>query len=237
MKRKFDINKDFLIKEYLQNKRSSYEIADELGCSRKLICKCLKENKIKRRGYTFFKGHVHTPEIIKKLSLKLKGRPPNRGSFNKGCKVWNEGLKGVMKPNQSSFKKGFNYSKKTEFKKGSIPWNKNLKGFNSREKHPNWLGGKSFEPYGLRFNEKLKEEIRKKWNHECQVCLNHQDVFFRIVKGKRKSNCKLDIHHIDYNKKNSNKTNLICLCRNCHLKTNFNRDYWYAYFKYIMEND
>jgi len=41
------------------------------------------------------------------------------------------------------------------------------------------------------------------------------------------------IHHIDYNKFNCESSNLITLCLKCHLSTNGNRDYWYAYFRYI----
>ncbi|TXH47080.1 MAG: HNH endonuclease, partial [Desulfurellales bacterium] len=40
--------------------------------------------------------------------------------------------------------------------------------------------------------------------------------------GKR----KLQVHHIDYDKKNSHPDNLIALCHSCHMKTNFNRSYW-----------
>jgi len=32
------------------------------------------------------------------------------------------------------------------------------------------------------------------------------------------------------------KDNLITLCRQCNTRVNFNRDYWFAYFTYIMEN-
>ena len=47
---------------------------------------------------------------------------------------------------------------------------------------------------------------------------------------------KLDIHHIDYNKMNYKKDNLITLCLKCNIKANFNRNYWYAYYVYLMEN-
>jgi hypothetical protein len=49
--------------------------------------------------------------------------------------------------------------------------------------------------------------------------------YMRII-GK-----KLQIHHIDYNKKNNNLNNLISLCLSCHTKTGFNRSYWEKYFK------
>jgi len=83
-----------------------------------------------------------------------------------------------------------------------------------KEKHYNWQNGKSFEKYGCYFTNKLKQEIRKRDNYKCYIC---------------KLNKKLDIHHIDYNKKNCDKNNLIGLCKSCHMKTNFNRDYWKKY--------
>ena len=137
--------------------------------------------------------------------------------------------------------------------KGNIPWNKNKKiskelypnfGMRNRkhpkwvikkmslakvgkytlDKHPNWLGGKSFEPYGIEFNNKLKEEIRKRDNFMCQECGKNQEELKR----------KLYIHHIDYNKKNNSPFNLISLCLSCHVKTNFEREHWQRYFQNIM---
>lgn len=88
------------------------------------------------------------------------------------------------------------------------------------ENHWNWQGGSSFEPYGLEFNEDLKEVIRNRDRRKCQICSK-----IELEEGKR-----LSIHHIDYNKQNNNPNNLITLCNSCHLKTNFNRDYWIKYF-------
>lgn len=86
----------------------------------------------------------------------------------------------------------------------------------------NWKGGISFEPYGIEFNKNLKEEIRKRDNYTCQECFKIQE--------KR----KLHVHHIDYNKQNNNQLNLISLCNNCHVKTNYNRIHWENYFKMKM---
>jgi len=50
--------------------------------------------------------------------------------------------------------------------------------------------------------------------------------------NKLKINKKqLDVHHINYNKKNCDINNLVSLCRSCHMKTNFNREYWIKYFE------
>lgn len=87
------------------------------------------------------------------------------------------------------------------------------------ENHPNWQGGISFEPYSMSWTDDLRESIRKRDNYLCQECGLHQDE----LDGRHK---KLDIHHIDYNKYNLNPENLISLCRSCHAKTNFDRNYW-----------
>ena len=43
-----------------------------------------------------------------------------------------------------------------------------------------------------------------------------------------KNGRELDVHHIDYDKKNSNHDNLVSLCHSCHMKTNVEkkRNYW-----------
>lgn len=86
--------------------------------------------------------------------------------------------------------------------------------------NPNYVNGKSREPYPLEFNNSLKETIRIRDKYKCQKC------------GKQ----GIHVHHIDYNKSNCSIKNLITLCHKCNLKVNANRDYWYAYFTYKMEN-
>lgn len=82
----------------------------------------------------------------------------------------------------------------------------------------NWKGGLSFEPYGIEFDNKLKNKIRNNFENKCVIC------------GNKDNYENLNIHHIDYNKLNNDKTNLIPLCRSHHLKTNSNRIYWKQYF-------
>ena len=84
--------------------------------------------------------------------------------------------------------------------------------------------------YTIEFSDELKEEIRERDNHECQLC--HKSEEQEIQELSR----KLCIHHIDYNKKNCNEDNLISLCNSCHVKTNLNRDYWSVYFIKIINN-
>jgi len=96
--------------------------------------------------------------------------------------------------------------------------------YKNKENHPRWLGGKSFEPYPIIFNNKLKKIIRKRDNNICQLC------------GLKKLNYKLSVHHIDYDKKNCLVDNLISLCRKCHSKVNADRIFWSTFFKNKINN-
>lgn len=93
-----------------------------------------------------------------------------------------------------------------------------------------WRGGISFEPYGVKFNKELKEQIRKRDNYRCQECFRHQDELFKNTKAGWRP-YELFIHHINYNKKNNKPENLISLCLNCHAQTNFKREDWTKYFQ------
>lgn len=74
--------------------------------------------------------------------------------------------------------------------------------------HPKWRGGVSIKPYGLEFNNKLRKTIRKRDRFTCQTC----------GRGERNLEQKLDVHHIDSDKKSNNLSNLVSLCKSCHAK-------------------
>jgi len=92
----------------------------------------------------------------------------------------------------------------------------------SGKDHYNWKGGISFEPYSVDWTETLKRSIRERDHYICRVCnkIQGDEVF-----------C---VHHIDYDKLNCDPNNLITLCRKCHVKTNYNRDYWKKYFRQLL---
>jgi len=96
-------------------------------------------------------GKKHSEETKRKISKAKKGKI-----------AWNKGIKGVMKPNQTSFKKGlipWNKNRKiktntgrTHFKKGMISWNKGKKYPQfTGENNSNWKGG--------------TKEADKRWNN------------------------------------------------------------------------
>lgn len=98
----------------------------------------------------------------------------------------------------------------------------------SKEKAPNWRGGKSFELYSEQFDNRMRRKIRCRDNHCCQICGLYEPTLKK----------KLAVHHIDYNKQNNHPINLISLCSSCHAKTGFNRKDWEKYFnKLRMENN
>jgi len=88
----------------------------------------------------------------------------------------------------------------------------------SRRKNGDYGLGLSFEPYCPEFNEELKQQVHIRDGNACIICFDF-DV-------------KLNTHHIDYNKKNSKKNNLITLCDLHHGKTNSNREFWTKFFKF-----
>ena len=82
-------------------------------------------------------------------------------------------------------------------------------------KNPQWRGGISYYPYTTDWTRTLRRSIRERDHYCCRIC------------GKEPA---IHVHHINYDKKNCNSENLITLCRNCHTKTNSNREYWKNYF-------
>lgn len=97
------------------------------------------------------------------------------------------------------------------------------------DKNPFFIHGKSQLPYTDEFCPSLKYLIRKRDDFTCQYCGIVEEKHLLIYKQN------LHIHHIDYNKLNCNKNNLITLCKSCHGKSHFNRDYWFAYYKYTIK--
>ena len=87
------------------------------------------------------------------------------------------------------------------------------------EKNPAWKGGISYAPYTKDWTRTLRISIRERDDYTCKIC------------GEKQGDSAFAVHHIDYDKNNCNPDNLITLCKPCHAKTNFNRDYWINYFK------
>ena len=123
-----------------------------------------------------------------------------------------------MKINHTNFK-GHNHPL---FGKKRLEHSQRMSGKNN----PNFITGISKTGYPYKFKY-IKEQIRKRDNYTCQKCNTNQKNYYR----------KLDVHHINYDKQNCKNNNLITLCNKCNILANYNRDYSYAYFRYIIEKE
>jgi hypothetical protein len=90
-------------------------------------------------------------------------------------------------------------------------------------KNSSYIHGRGNAPYPASFTFKLRETVRIRDNHTCQLCGKLQKNLF--------GNRRLSIHHIDYNKENNIIGNLISLCLKCHVRTNTHRVIWIELFK------
>ena len=153
-------------------------------------------------------GKHHTPETIKKMT-KYGAEASNwkGGPVKKICK-WCGGEFDVAKyvADITFFCKRSCWAK----------WaSKNRRG----EDNPAWRGGVSFIPYCPKFNNAFKESIREKFGRVCFLCPTTEE----------ENNQKLSVHHVRYNKDSlcdESEQVFVPLCRRCHSKTNYNREYW-----------
>lgn len=159
------------------------------------------------------KNPTHNPEIAQKVSDSLKNylkENPRLGDKNSffGRKHTDE------------YKKWASESRKGKVSYNEEQYERKIENQPRGENSPMWKGGISFEPYSPDFNDKLKRKIKIRDDYTCSIC--------------DKKSQKLAVHHIDYDKLNSNEKNLISLCYSCHSKTNSNRENWMKFFESII---
>jgi len=167
----------------------------------------IKLSKILSGKNNHFFGKHHSKESKEKMSIALTGKYPSKEARLKMSKA--------RRGNKNNL--GNHHSKETKLK-----MSKTRKGKNNG----NWRGGLSFLPYTQNFSKDLKLKIRYRDNHVCQNC--------GITEKEHGKN--LSVHHIDYDKQNCEETNLITTCTSCNSIANSNRDYWFAYYTYIIEH-
>jgi len=198
------IDFEWLEHHYITLELSIAECASAAFCRRDIMQRLLIKSGIKMRAPSESrKGKCQSIEFKHFMSIKRTGisRPP---AIQYILRHMNDGKKfsDEYKARLSHIRKGKTHS------------GINLIGI----KNPNWQGGVSFKPYCPKFNEILKDEVRESFDHKCFICHTSQNVR------------KLDIHHIDYNKNsicNGKKWPLLPLHHRCHIRTNFNRWYWF----------
>ena len=170
----------------------------------------------------YWTGKKLYPHMIKALSKARKGKP----SWNKGIPMA-EDSRIKMRDTFKRIGKTFTKLTPKQEQKRLIAIAKAAKGRIGKYAGENcchWRGGISKLPYSALWTEQLKEKVRVRDNFQCQLC--------KIPELEFKH--RLSIHHIDYDKKNCALDNLICLCNQCHTKTNFNRRYYENLFKEFL---
>jgi 5-methylcytosine-specific restriction endonuclease McrA len=110
-------------------------------------------------------------------------------------------------------------------KKHSEETKKKLSKQRSGEGNPRYIDGRTKLKYPKEFNKELQLSIIERDGGACQHCGLTNEKHKELYKNK-----KLTIHHLDYNKFNSRKDNLIALCIRCNVKANKDREYWNEYY-------
>jgi len=208
---------------------------------------------IAKKGKSFEElyGHKKAQILKKNLSRINKGKKLSEitrqkiGGHSKG-NTWNIGRKFSIerrKKMSESIKKSYTEERKKRLselnsgknhpqygkhrsKETKQKLSKAMEGKFIGDKNPAWKGGKSFEPYGIDFNNRLKKIIKER-DGKCMLCnISINDL--KLIKRQ------VHIHHIDYNKSNTFPQNLITLCVNCHSLTHNNREKWRVFFHKLL---
>ena len=175
------------------------------GCSRKC------SHKIK---FKYFNPYERTDKHREKMSIIIK----NSSSIEKSKKRFieiNRNKKG------KTIEEIYGYEKAQEIRK-------KLSKYGS--KNGNWKDGRSYKPYSNNFTKKLKEEVKKRDGYICKNCGIEEEEYRKYEALKR----GLTIHHIDYDKNNSDKNNLITLCKKCNSLANSNRSLWTKKYQKLL---
>lgn len=210
-------NKQWLYEEYWIKTKSTGVISTEIGCHISSVHSAMHthnipfRNKIKYSGLRDYDWLYNQYIVLGKNTVEIANRL--------GCDkaVVNRSLKrlGIKARSKSEALKGRQFTEGTKIK-----MSKAKDGMFFGDENPNWNGGSSFEPYCIKFNNKLRERIRERDNRICQLCGVGEN-------GRRHS-----VHHVHYDKENC-YPDLITLCTSCNSKVNGNRDY---YEKLLMKN-
>lgn len=200
-------------------KKYNYKIATELSRIGKNYCQCgrLKCKNAKLCSYCV--PHINHFKILKgKNNHNYKKDKKHTGT----CLICNKefNIKTFTIPNKYCSHKCNSIAQRTAI---------------AGEKNYRWNPDKKRD-YDDGFNKYIKELCRHLYNYQCQICGINENKLYKRSKNNIISKYKLAIHHIDYDKTNSNLYNLIPLCIKCHHLTNnpYQKQYWMQYLQKKM---
>jgi 5-methylcytosine-specific restriction endonuclease McrA len=236
-------DEEWLREQYVEERRTTVDIAEECGCDDTTVGDWLKRHGIETR-----RGGVQTPEeLTDKEWLREQyveeGRTTYEIAERCGCSGWTVGTwlerhgietrrGGRPTPEELTDEKWLReqYVEKERTTAGIADecgcsgvtvgtWLKRH-GIETRaiegEHHPNWNGGS--QPYGSGWNASKRRTVRERDDHTCQdpTCSVTQDDHLDRYDEK------LHVHHLikardldDAEERNAAE-NLITLCRDCH---------------------
>ena len=220
-------DKNYLIQEYVEKKKSTCQIAEDCKVNAVTIFNWLRKYSIptrpqkeatatsalrKRRAQEAHKKNYADPEWLKQFGARVSkgksGVPLSEAHKKALQKTFKDGTRKSIEYTQELRKKLSESSAKYwKGKKLSASHCKKLSlahiGLNAGDKHPNWKGGKSGKN-SSGFTHTLKREVRERDGHICQKCGMASE--------------RLDVHHKDLNRQNNDMENLETLCAACHGK-------------------
>lgn len=177
-------------------------------------------------------GKTHSEETINKIKENTTG---NKNHFYR--KKHTKETKLIMSENKKGKYAGEKHPMygKVGYWKGKVGPQKNKRKSDqcklkhsikvSGQNNPNWKGGIAYEPYcDIWLDEEYKQSIR---DRDRNRCLN-PDCW---------GNCNhlpLDIHHINYIKKDCKPKNLITICRSCNTRANKDREWHQVWYEAII---
>lgn len=168
------------------------------------------------------RGRIVSDETRQKLSESGKGNPSRTGQHaseeeRKKMSEAKAGTKNAMYGKHHSEETKRKITEKAIGREISEETRQKMSESSTGENNHEWKGGVTYFPYCHKFNDKLKERIRIRDDHTCQLC------------NEKQNGRKLDIHHILHDRENCEPL-LISLCRKCHGKANHNREYYESFF-------
>ena len=201
-----ELTKEYLIDQYIINKKGATKIANEFGCSVATVYRKLRCFDIKIRSHSEAASISMIGNRRAVGQIFTEERRTAMGDASR--KRWSDP---VYKNRLRNVRLGYRHSDEMKLR------------FSEKRRgpgNPHWMGGKSFSPYCIKFDDEFKEHIRDKFGRKCYIC----------SKGEEENGMRLSVHHIDYNKNsicNGKEWAFVPLCMSHHCQSNYNRCHWF----------
>jgi len=185
-------------------------------------------------------GRLHTPEIAKKISLALKGKPGHKQTQETREKIKKAVIEKINNGTHNFFhmtkeQRILGVKNKSGILKISDKERKRRSIFFSKENNPNWKGGITPLNMEIRYSKKTKiwrELVFKRDDWTCQECkirggkleAHHIKMFCDIIKENKIETLIMALNCNELWDINNGQT----LCRGCHEKTKIFKGNQYA---------